>query len=90
LPSNHLNQNVSINIPNVFYCPELAANLLSIKQIIKSGADVSFLNNTMTIKFKNEDVHINSVTSGNELWMVSIIEPEAPQISGLCANIWHA
>ncbi|KAA1072112.1 hypothetical protein PGT21_050322 [Puccinia graminis f. sp. tritici] len=90
LALNHLNQNVSIDIPNVFYCPELAANLLSIKQIIKSGADVSFLNNTMTIEFKNEDIHISSVTSGNELWMVSIIKPEAPQIAGLCANIWHA
>jgi hypothetical protein len=40
LARNNFDQKVSINVPNVFYCPDLASNLLSIKQIINSGADV--------------------------------------------------
>jgi hypothetical protein len=90
LARNNLDQKVSIDIPNVFYCPDLAANLLSIKQIIKSGAHVSFLNNTMTIEFKNENVYVKSVTLGNDLWTVSILKHQSPEIIGLCANIWHA
>jgi hypothetical protein len=87
---NNCDQRVYIDLPNVFYCPDLAANLLSIKQIINSGANVRFENNTMIIEFKNEDVHIKSVTRGNDLWTVSVVKPPPSYFAGLCTNIWHA
>jgi hypothetical protein len=80
LARKNYNQKVSIDISNVFYCPDLAANLLSIKQIISSGADVSFSNNTMTIEFKKEKVHITSVTMGNNLWTVSALKSPPPNL----------
>ncbi|KAI7942408.1 hypothetical protein MJO28_012435 [Puccinia striiformis f. sp. tritici] len=44
---NNHDQKVYIDIPNVSYCPDLAANLLSNKQIINSDANVSFKDNTI-------------------------------------------
>jgi hypothetical protein len=90
LARNNHDQRVSIDIPNVFYFPDLATNLLSIEQIINSGANVSFSDNTMTIEFKRKKVHIKSVTLGNTLWTVSAHKQSNTHFACLCADIWHA
>lgn len=86
----HINQHKKIQIKNVLFVPGLAANLLSVSTIVKSGYNVLFNNQGCEVRSAKGDL-ICTATVNNSLYIMNMNKEMAHLTSSNSNNayLWH-